>query len=62
MGHVSLSVRRFQQIITKFATYSDNTHTYNSRFRNKCDIVEEPNSPSKHGIRVKFLCTNQKLC
>ncbi len=26
----------------------------NRRFRNKCDIVEEPNSSSKHGIIVKF--------
>ncbi len=24
-------------------------------FRNKCDIVEEPKSSSKHDIRVKFL-------
>ncbi len=24
------------------------------RFRNKCDIVEEQNSSSKHGINVKF--------
>ncbi len=22
-------------------------------FRNKCDIVEEPNSSTKHGVRVK---------
>ena len=26
----------------------------NRRFRNKCDIVEEPNSSNKHGIRVIF--------
>ncbi len=25
----------------------------NRRFRNKCDIVEEPNSSSKYGVRVK---------
>ena len=24
------------------------------RFQNKCDIVEEPNSSGKHGIRLKF--------
>ncbi len=27
---------------------------YIRRFRNKCEIVEEPNSSSKNGIRVKF--------
>ena len=27
---------------------------YIRRFWNKCDIVEEPNSYSNHGIRVKF--------
>ncbi len=27
----------------------------NRRFRNKCDIVEELNSSSKHGIRVLML-------
>ncbi len=26
---------------------------YIRRFRNKCDIVEEPNCSSKHGVRVK---------
>ncbi len=26
----------------------------NRCFRNKCDMVEEPNSSSKHGIRMKF--------
>ncbi len=31
-----------------------NLHIQIRRFRNKCDIVEEPNSSSKHGIRVKF--------
>ena len=33
---------------------SDIHQVVNRRFRNKCDIVEEPNSPSEHGIRVKF--------
>ena len=31
-------------------------HRYHTRcFRNKCDIVEEPNSSSDHDIRVKFV-------
>ncbi len=31
-----------------------NYQKVNRCFRNKCDIVEEPNSSSKHGIRVNF--------
>ena len=32
-----------------------NSSRKNRHFRNTCDIVEEPNSSSKHGIRVRNL-------
>ena len=36
--------------------FSDKIHTYKSRrFRNKCDIVEEPNSSSKCGVSLMFI-------
>ncbi len=38
----------------KLTNSSHFPHLFNRRFRNKCDIVEEPNSSSKQGIGVKF--------
>ncbi len=34
---------------------------YNRCFWNKCDIVEEPNSSSKHGVRVKFFSLIKRI-
>ncbi len=36
-------------------------YVYIRRFRNKCDMVEKPNSSSKNGIREIMSPNNRKL-
>ncbi len=47
-------------VIFKHIFYNKNLKNDIRRFQKKCDIVEEPNSSSNHGIRVKFLSLTKR--
>ncbi len=58
-GKIQISeFHTLHNFILKYSKMSQSRQLFSSkdirRFRNKCDIVEEPNSSSKHGIVVKF--------